>query len=91
MNKKKWIKVIEFAVVGLATGLISYSEISDFSLPVPHQTDRVYQRSRRSEAADQQRQFLLFSLKLCFQILVALQKDTLTPPRDRKDDRRNQA
>ncbi|TAE09773.1 MAG: hypothetical protein EAZ90_21390 [Oscillatoriales cyanobacterium] len=44
-NKKKWIKVSEFAVVGVATCLN------------PHAG------------------FLLFLLKLCFQILTALQKD----------------
>ncbi|MCW6049787.1 hypothetical protein K4039_06750 [Lyngbya sp. CCAP 1446/10] len=44
-NKKKWLKVTEFAVVGIATCLN------------PHAG------------------FLLFLLKLCFQILTALQKD----------------
>ena len=44
-NKKKWLKVIEFAVVGVATWLN------------PHAG------------------FLLFLLRLCFQILGALQKD----------------
>jgi len=44
-NKKKWLKVTEFAVVGVATCLN------------PHAG------------------FLLFMLKLCFQILTALQKD----------------
>ena len=44
-NKKKWLKVIEFAVVGVATWLN------------PHAG------------------FLLFLLRLCFQILAALQKD----------------
>jgi hypothetical protein len=44
-NKKKWLKVTEFAVVGVATCLN------------PHAG------------------FLLFLLKLCFQILTALQKD----------------
>jgi hypothetical protein len=44
-NKKKWLKVIEFTVVGVATCLN------------PHAG------------------FLLFLLKLCFQILTALQKD----------------
>lgn len=74
-NKKKWLKVIEFAVVGIATWFISYTEISDFLMLATHQTDCSYQRSRRSEAATQQDQFLLFLLKLCFQILVALQPD----------------
>lgn len=44
-NKKKWLKVTEFTVVGVATCLN------------PHAG------------------FLLFLLKLCFQILTALQKD----------------
>lgn len=44
-DKKKWLKVIEFAVVGVATWIN------------PHAG------------------FLLFLLRLCFQILVALQKD----------------
>ena len=44
-NKKKWLKVTEFAVVGVATCLN------------PHAG------------------FLLFLLKLCFQVLTALQKD----------------
>jgi hypothetical protein len=44
-NKKKWLKVIEFTVVGVATWL------------------------------NPQAGFLLFLLKLCFQILTALQKD----------------
>ena len=44
-NKKKWLKVIEFTVVGIATWL------------------------------NPQAGFLLFLLKLCFQILTALQKD----------------
>ncbi len=44
-NKKKWLKVIEFAVVGAATWL------------------------------DPTAGGLLFLLKLCFQILAALQKD----------------
>jgi hypothetical protein len=44
-NKKKWLKVIEFAVVGVATWL------------------------------NPQAGFLLFLLRLCFQILTALQKD----------------
>ncbi len=44
-NKKKWIKVIEFAVVGVATCLNPHAGL------------------------------LLFLLKLCFQILTALQKD----------------
>ena len=44
-NKKQWLKVTEFAVVGVATCLN------------PHAG------------------FLLFLLKLCFQILTALQKD----------------
>ncbi len=74
-NKQKWLKVIEFAIVGIATGFISYTEIPDFSLPAPHQPDCSYQRSRRSETATQQDQFLLFLLKLCFQILGALQRD----------------
>jgi hypothetical protein len=47
-NKKKWLKVTEFAVVGVATCLN------------PHAG------------------FLLFLLKLCFQILAALQKDEET-------------
>jgi len=44
-NKKKWLKVIEFTVVGIATWL-------------------------NPSAGG-----LLFLLKLCFQILAALQKD----------------
>lgn len=44
-NKKKWLKVIEFTVVGVATWLN------------PHAG------------------FLLFLLRLCFQILAALQRD----------------
>jgi hypothetical protein len=44
-NKKKWLKVIEFAVVGAAAWL------------------------------DPTAGGLLFLLKLCFQILAALQKD----------------
>jgi hypothetical protein len=47
-NKKKWLKVIEFAVVGLAT------------------------------LCDPTAGGLLFLLKLCFQILTALQKDEPT-------------
>lgn len=44
-NKKKWLNVIEFAVVGIATWL-------------------------NPQAAP-----LLFLLRLCFQILAALQKE----------------
>ncbi|MEG4113142.1 MULTISPECIES: hypothetical protein [unclassified Microcoleus] len=44
-NKNKWLKVIEFTVVGVATWL------------------------------NPQAGFLLFLLRLCFQILAALQKD----------------
>jgi hypothetical protein len=44
-NQKKWLKVIEFTVVGVATWL------------------------------NPQAGFLLFLLRLCFQILTALQKD----------------
>lgn len=44
-NKKKWLKVVEFAVVGAATWLNPNAG------------------------------FLLFLLKLCFQILAALQKN----------------
>ncbi|MGB5963214.1 MAG: hypothetical protein WBG73_21435 [Coleofasciculaceae cyanobacterium] len=44
-NQKKWLKVIEFTVVGIATWLNPSAGI------------------------------LLFLLKLCFQILAALQKD----------------
>lgn len=44
-NKKKWLKVIEFAVVSAATWLNPQAGI------------------------------LLFLLKLCFQILIALQKE----------------
>jgi hypothetical protein len=44
-HKKKWLKVIEFTVVGVATWL------------------------------NPQAGFLLFLLRLCFQILAALQKD----------------
>jgi hypothetical protein len=47
-NKKKWLKVIEFAVVGFAT------------------------------LCDPTAGGLLFLLKLCFQILTALQKDEPT-------------
>ncbi|MCU0545409.1 MAG: hypothetical protein MUE44_25100 [Oscillatoriaceae cyanobacterium Prado104] len=54
-NKKKWLKVIEFAVVGVATCLN------------PHAG------------------FLLFLLKLCFQILTALQTDD--PSETNKDKR----
>ncbi len=44
-NKNKWLKVIEFTTVGVATWL------------------------------NPQAGFLLFLLRLCFQILAALQKD----------------
>ena len=44
-NKKQWLKVTEFTVVGVATWL------------------------------NPQAGFLLFLLRLCFQILAALQKD----------------
>ena len=44
-NKKKWLQIIEFTVVGVATWL------------------------------NPQAGFLLFLLRLCFQILAALQKD----------------
>jgi hypothetical protein len=44
-NKKTWLKVMEFTVVGVATWL------------------------------NPQAGFLLFLLRLCFQILAALQKD----------------
>jgi hypothetical protein len=44
-NKKKWLKVIEFTLVGVATWL------------------------------NPQAGFLLFLLRLCFQILAALHKD----------------
>jgi hypothetical protein len=44
-HNKKWLKVIEFTVVGVATWL------------------------------NPQAGFLLFLLRLCFQILAALQKD----------------
>ncbi|MFM9267617.1 hypothetical protein [Tychonema sp. BBK16] len=54
-NKKKWLKVTEFTVVGIATCLN------------PHAG------------------FLLFLLKLCFQILTALQKDD--PSETDKDKR----
>jgi hypothetical protein len=47
-NKKKWLKVMEFAVVGFAT------------------------------LCDPTAGGLLFLLKLCFQILTALQKDEPT-------------
>jgi hypothetical protein len=47
-QKKKWLKVIEFSVVGIATLL------------------------------NPQAEFLLFLLRLCFQILTALQKDEET-------------
>jgi hypothetical protein len=47
-NKKKWLKVIEFAVVGFAT------------------------------LCDPTAGGLMFLLKLCFQILTALQKDEPT-------------
>jgi len=47
-NKKKWLQVIEFAVVGFAT------------------------------LCDPTAGGLLFLLKLCFQILTALQKDEPT-------------
>jgi hypothetical protein len=47
-HKKKWLKIVEFAVVGVASCLN------------PHAG------------------FLLFVLKLCFQILTALQKDEPT-------------
>ena len=47
-NKKKWLKVMEFAVVGFAT------------------------------LCDPTAGGLLFLLKLCFQILTALQKDEST-------------
>ena len=54
-NKKKWLKVIEFTVVGIATWL------------------------------NPQAGFLLFLLRLCFQILTALQKDD--PSETDKDKR----
>jgi len=44
-NKKKWLKVIDFTVVGVATWLNPQAGV------------------------------LLFLLRLCFQILAALQKD----------------
>lgn len=44
-KKKKWLKVIEFTVVGVATWL------------------------------NPQAGFMLFLLRLCFQILAALEKD----------------
>jgi len=44
-NRKKWLKVVEFTVVGFALWLNPSAS------------------------------FLIFLLKLCFQILVALQKD----------------
>jgi hypothetical protein len=47
-NKKKWLKVIEFSVVGIATWLN------------PHAG------------------FLLFLLRVCFQILAGLQKDEVS-------------
>ncbi|MEG4348630.1 hypothetical protein QUA74_02660 [Microcoleus sp. LAD1_D3] len=47
-HKKKWLKIIEFTVVGVATWLN------------PHAG------------------FLLFLLRLCFQILAALQKDEVS-------------
>ena len=47
-NKRKWLKVIEFAVVGFAT------------------------------LCDPTAGGLLFLMKLCFQILTALQKDEQT-------------
>ena len=56
-NKNKWLKVIEFSVVGVATWLN------------PHAG------------------FLLFLLRLCFQILAALQKDE--PSETDKDERTN--
>jgi len=82
-NKTKWLKVIKFAIVGVATCLISHAEISDFCVKAPCTIDYSCERSRRSdpetsprsEALVQQRQFLLFLLKLCFQILITLQKD----------------
>jgi hypothetical protein len=48
-NRKKWLKVIEFAIVGLATWLNPSAGL------------------------------LLFLLRLCFQILAALQKDETEP------------
>jgi hypothetical protein len=47
-NKKKWLRIVEFTVVGVATWLN------------PHAG------------------FLLFLLRLCFQILAALQKDEVS-------------
>ena len=55
-NKKKWLKVIEFTVVGIATWL------------------------------DPSAGGLLFLLKLCFQILAALQKDD--EEKGKKSDRK---
>ncbi|MDX2239986.1 MAG: hypothetical protein NW224_04805 [Leptolyngbyaceae cyanobacterium bins.302] len=83
--KKNWLKVIEFAVVGLATWLVGYAEISDFSLAQPDQAICTNSRIRRSETADHQRQFLLFLLKLCFQVLMALQQE------ESKSDPKSQA
>jgi len=91
-NKKKWLKVIEFAVVGAATLLVSFAEISDFYVKAPCtidyscETSRRYdpQTSRRSETAVQQRQLLLFLLKLCCQILIALNKDDDTAAHAKK-------
>jgi uncharacterized membrane protein len=70
-NKTKWLKVIELAVVGCATWLVPYTEISDFCVNAPDATVYSCQRSRRSE----QHQVLLFLLKLCFQVLTALQQE----------------
>jgi hypothetical protein len=53
-NKKKWLKVIEFAVVGFANWL------------------------------DPSAGFLVFLLKLCFQILEMLQKEDAKHEKDEK-------
>ena len=72
-NQTKCLKVIEFAVVGLATWFVTYGEIPDFSVPVQKEPSCVEVSRRRSEA-EARRQFELFLLKLGFQVLLALRE-----------------
>lgn len=75
-NQTKWLKVLECAVVGLATWLVVYGEICDFSASVPNPIPYTVESSRRSEHKEANRQFLLFLLKLSFQVLLALREGT---------------
>jgi len=68
--KTKWLKVVEFAVVGLATWFVTYGELPIASVPVSPQPACV--EATRSRQAEAHRQFLLFLLKLSFQVLIAL-------------------